>query len=302
VTNHCFIETDLAQAEWVVTAYASGDPRMIDVVKNKRDPHKRTGSLISGAPESFVEFENKLVGHLTDPVDLKAIRQKNLPKMWEDLSVSEFFIPHNMSIRQAGKKGNHGLNYGLEYKNFALTNGMIEADAQHIVRIYRDLAYPGIKMWYTETQNTLRSNNRQLTNCFGQSMKFMDKWDIKLFMAAYSFVPQSTVGNVTNRGMRAIYHYSDKRVDLAAQVHDSVLTHHKFDSWDELAAQVVFCDTAMTQTCEYREEEFVIDRDIKLGVNWGGEVMKEVDIQDLKCISDNLRLAYEASCEEAKAA
>jgi len=300
--QHCFIETDLRQAEWVVSAYACGDIRMIDVVKRGLDAHLRTGSLISGAPESFVKFEDELTEKLTDPAELRAIRQKQLPKIWENIAVRDFFLPHNMSVRQAGKKGNHGLNYGMEYRRFALENGMIEADAQHVVRIYRDIAYPGLKQWYTELQQQLRDNNRQLTNCFGQSRKFMDKWDIELFMAAYAFLPQSTVGNITNRGMRAVYHYSNKKVDLAAQVHDSILTHHKFSSWDELGEQVLFCDKAMTETCCYRDVEFVLDRDIKLGVNWSGNVMQKVNIQDLHKIPENLRLAYEKSCGVAQAA
>jgi DNA polymerase I-like protein with 3'-5' exonuclease and polymerase domains len=212
----------------------------------------------------------------------------------------EFFIPHNMSIRQAGKKSNHGLNYGMEYKRFALETGMIEADASHIVRVYRDIAYPGLKAWYTEVRNTLQDNNRKLTNCFGQTLSLMDKWDIDLFMAAYAFLPQSTVGNITNRGMRAIYHYSNRRVDLAAQVHDSVLTHHRFDSWEDLASQVLFCDTAMTQTCKYRNVEFILDRDVKLGINWGEDAMQEVGIQDLNSIAENLRLAYDVSCGKAQ--
>lgn len=297
--RHCFIETDLRQAEWIVTAYCCGDIRMIDVAKTGVDPHLRTGSMISGAPEAFVIFEDGLVGHLTDPVELRALRGKHLPSHFKGISIKEFFLPHNMSVRQAGKKSNHGLNYGMEYRRFALETGMQEPDASHIVRIYRDIAYPGLKGWYIEIQDQLRKNNRQLTNCFGQSRKFMDKWSIDLFMAAYAFIPQSTVGNITNRGMRAIYHYSDKKVDLAAQVHDSILTHHAFESWDELALQVLFCDTAMTQTCSYREEEFVINRDVKLGVNWGGEVMQKVDIQDRSRIAVKLQAAYEASCEEA---
>jgi DNA polymerase I-like protein with 3'-5' exonuclease and polymerase domains len=207
-----------------------------------------------------------------------------------------------MSIRQAGKKSNHGLNYGMEYRRFALETGLVEADAQHIVRIYRDLAYPGLKSWYTETQLILRENNRQLTNCFGQSRKFMEKWDIELFMAAYAFIPQSTVGNITNRGMRGVYHYSNNKVNLAAQVHDSILTHHEYESYDELAAQVLFCDKVMTQTCCYKDVEFTLERDIKLGVNWGEKAMKEVNIQDSRCIAENLRLAYESSCAEAQAA
>jgi hypothetical protein len=57
----------------------------------------------------------------------------------------------------------------------------------------------------------------------------------------------------------------------------------------------------MTQTCCYHEKEFVLARDVKLGLNWGEEVMQEVSTQDLNCIAENLRLAYQASCEQAKA-
>jgi hypothetical protein len=56
----------------------------------------------------------------------------------------------------------------------------------------------------------------------------------------------------------------------------------------------------MTQTCSYKGEEFILNRDIKLGVNWGESAMKEVNIQD--GIAENLRRAYESSYDAAQAA
>jgi hypothetical protein len=267
----CFVEIDLVQAEWVATAYIANDPRMIDVVSKKVDPHLRTGSLISGAPESFVKHENTLVGHLTDPGDI-ALARRALPPEWDGIKVADFFLPRNMSVRQAGKKSNHGLNYGEQYKTFALTNEMDEGDAKHIVELYRKVAYPGLSIWYKLVELELRKNGRRLTNCFGQSRRFLERWGPDLLNAAYAFKPQSTIANVTNFGWRDTYydrHESMRRVAIAAQVHDSVKTHNEYNSYDNLHTQVSRCVYHMTTICEYNGHQFIIDPEVKVGYNWG---------------------------------
>ena len=213
----CLVETDLSGAEWIVTAYCSGDPNMIRVAKSGKSPHPQTGELISGAPESFILFEEGYVGHLTDAVTIAEVRRRHLPDTWDGIPVDDFFLPRTMSIRQCGKKANHGLNYREEYKTFALVNGLDEADAKDIISAYRGehgnsdeedqtVAYPGLRTWYHEIEETLRSNDRTLTNCFGQTCQFLDKWGQRLFNQATAFIPQSTVGNLTNRAMRGVYH------------------------------------------------------------------------------------------------
>ena len=289
------VETDLEGADWVVTAYCCQDPAMLQVVEEGLKPHVRTGSLISGAPEDFVEMEHKLVGDRTDPVEIAHAR-KGLPDNWHGIGVHKFFLPRSMSIRQAGKKSNHGLNYDMRYKRFALENEMAEADAKRIVDNYKNIAYPGLKRWYKLIEAELRANRRRLTNCFGQTRAFMDRWGPDLLDAAYAFKPQSTVANVTNRGLRTMYWSAYDRVHVAAQVHDYILTHHNFGSWDELADQVVAVDNAMTCTLEYHEREFVLKRSIKLGVNWGKDCMIEVEkVRDLPVA---LRAAWEQSCAQ----
>ena len=267
----CFVEIDLVQAEWVATAYIANDARMIDVVRSGVDPHLRTGSLISGAPESFVKFENELVGHLTDPVAIIEARRA-IPELWEDVRTAAFFMPRNMSIRQIGKKSNHGLNYGMEYRRFALETELPENEAKHIVDIYRKVAYPGLAVWYKTLEMELRHYNRRLTNCFGQSRRFLDRWGPDLLLAAYAFKPQSTVANVTNFGWRGIYNDRDMsmhRVNVAGQVHDSTKTNHEFDTYDELHTQVSRCVDHMTTICEYNYNQFIIATEVKIGINWG---------------------------------
>jgi hypothetical protein len=120
-----FLEFDLANAEWVVTAYLAGDENMIEIIQSGRSPHIATGALISGAPEEFVLEEHKLLGMQSDPDTIRSIRK--------GLKIPQgIFMPRSMSIRQAGKKSNHGLNYGMRYRRFALENEMPETDAKPI--------------------------------------------------------------------------------------------------------------------------------------------------------------------------
>ncbi len=278
----CFVDVDLCQAEWVVTAFLAQDPRMLEVVYKRLDPHVTTGMMISnGAPMSFIKHEAKLIGHHTDPTTIYDLRS-TMPKEWEGLDTRKFFFPRNMSIRQAGKKSNHGLNYNMQYKRFALENGMEEKDAARIVQIYRNVAYPGLKKYYEYVELRLRKDGRRLTNCYGQTRKFLDRWGPNLLDAAYAFLPQSTVGNIAGLGWRRIYSdtQSLKKVEPVAQVHDSVTTQHTFDSLEELRDQVEAIVSYMAIPFTYHQREFTILREVKIGTRWDAEAMKEVPVSD----------------------
>jgi hypothetical protein len=254
---------------------------MLEVVERELDPHTRTGALISGAPESFVVEEASIVGHLTDPIDI-ADKRRALPAAWEGIPVSKFFLPRTMSIRQAGKKGNHGLNYNMKYKRFALENGMEERDALRMVNGYHK-AYPNIRQsYYKWIMHRLRRDNRRLTNCFGQTRKFMGQWDDELLDAAFAFLPQSTVGNITGFGFRSVYDDCKGLADVVpkAQVHDSLLNQHTFSTVQGLVAQIWLVSQYMATPFEYFGREYTIRREIKLGFDWGESSMIEVPTDD----------------------
>src|SRR5262252_5768753 len=199
------LEMDLAGAEWVVVAYLSNDPNMLGVVSSGKSPHVVTGALISGASEEFVLEEHKLVGSHTDPNTIELIRT--------GLKVPpNTFLPRVMSIRQAGKKSNHGLNYNMKYRRFALENEMLEADAQPIVERYVNVAYPGIKDYWAGVKKELKDNRRTLVNCFGRKVKLRGEWGEELFNQAYSFKPQSTVVDSVNGAM--VLAYTDESPDF----------------------------------------------------------------------------------------
>lgn len=262
-----FMEFDKAGAEWVVVAYLANDARMIDVVETGKSPHTITGSLISGAPPDLVERESKVVGMHTDPNTISDLRRQ-LP----ELQVGGYFLPRIMSIRQAGKKSNHGLNYDMRPRRFAMETELDERDAKRIYDAYLTVAYPGITVWWEGIRNQLRKD-RTLTNCFGHKRRFLDQWGTELFQAAYSFLPQSTVVQMVNRGMSRIYaDQSDlfRQFEILAQVHDSILTQHIVTpTFIEAARVAKKIDEYLSPVIQYSGREFNIKTDLKMGISWG---------------------------------
>ena len=270
------LEFDLSGAEWVVVAYASGDTNMIGVVESGKSPHVVTGSLISGIPEDLVEQENKLVGSKTDPDLIEELREE-LPDLY---MFPKAFLPRTMSIRQAGKKSNHGLNYGMKYRKFALLNEIPEKDALVMCDAYADVAYPGIKDYWSNTRESLKKD-RTLVNCFGRKVKLRGEWGNDLFMEAYSYVPQSTVVDSVNGAMCQIFENEEPLfvpMELGAQVHDSLMLQYPVpvDSrgWDDLASFCLRVREYMRPELEYGGRKFRLNSDLKVGVSWGS--MKEM--------------------------
>ncbi len=55
-----FIETDAKGAEWVVVAYESGDPRMIEVVEKRQNPHVMTAHYMTGLSAEVILAEKTI--------------------------------------------------------------------------------------------------------------------------------------------------------------------------------------------------------------------------------------------------
>jgi hypothetical protein len=269
------IELDKAGAEWVVVAYLANDGAMIQVVESGASPHVATGVLLSHSDGDFVTKENKIVGNMTDPLKINEVR--------EDLTTEEgWWLPRSMSIRQAGKKANHGLNYDMKYKRAALEWEIQENEARDIVERYHS-AYPGIRQWHKHTQDQLRKN-RMLTNCFGRQRRFMDGWGQTLFDAAYSFVPQSTVFDITREGMTKWYDDPSMigNTELLAQTHDScTFQFNDINSGKDLAPKAVKIGLDyMNPMLNYNGRDFKIGTTMKIGLDWGGSGMHEVLLSD----------------------
>ena len=267
--TNLLVELDKAGCEWVIVAYCANYGAMIQVVESSISPHVATGVLISYSNKEFVSLENMLVGLNTDPIKISDLRA--------DLEIHEdWWLPRSMSIRQAAKKSNHGLNYDMKYKRFALENEIGETEANDLVERYHQ-AYPGIRQWHKSIQEQLQKN-RMLTNCFGRQRRFLDGWGPQLFDAAYSFIPQSTTFDITRVGMIGWQNDTTMdKIELLAQTHDSLtFQFNNIKTGKDLAPHAVKLGLDyMNPTLTYNQRDFQIGTTMKIGKNWGGEGMHE---------------------------
>lgn len=299
------MEFDKAGAEWVVVAYASGDPRMIDVLKTGKDPHITTGSLIVGCDEALARKDAKVVGQNSDPITVEELRKEGCPEVFTVCR----FVPRNMSIRQLGKKSNHGLNYDMGPREFSEFSELDEASCKRIIQLYKQEAYTHVPLWHASIQRALKENGRVLENCFGRKCRFLDRWDNFLFKAAYAFIPQSTVVDIVNGGMVLFYNSGERYLrdfQLLAQVHDSLLFNSpefSRDFKDVAAGAIKIAFDYMTPECEYGGRKFKIGTDLKVGLNWSSTHMKTVTLtKDVDKLAKDLRVTWDQLNDEKKAA
>ena len=268
--GYVFVEVDKRQAEWVVVAYASGDANMIAAVEKGIDVHTHTASLMFEIDPGIIKIEGTLIGHSTDADFIRQLRQRELSEIYDAR------WPRTMSLRQCGKKSNHGLNYDEGPNGFALINEIEIPEAKRIVSLYHQI-YPGIRVWYEQVKREL-SATRTLTNCFGRTVRFMGQWGDDLWKSAYAMIPQSTVVDSLNSGMVAIYQDSDLcgskgfNIDVLTQVHDSVLMQVPVNVLKNPESFKEFIEKVVAYTSPpitYNGRTFKIASDFKFGLNWG---------------------------------
>lgn len=265
-----FAEIDKKQAEWVVVAYLAQDARMIETHESGEDAHLKTAHFSFHISDETIRKERDLVGHSTDPEDIARAREQ-LPELeGKD-------IPLTMSLRQAGKKGNHGQNYGLGFRSFAEDNDIPESDSKLVCDAYHE-AYPGIKNTYYRYVATCLNrqgiHNRTLHNLYDRPRRFLNRWDYKLLLAAYSYIPQSTVGQLLINGMIDIYYDEEdymKLLDVLANIHDSLLTQYKIETDEDIYNWAKALDRTryhLNPTLSFQGRDFQIGTDLAIGLNW----------------------------------
>lgn len=273
--GYVFLEVDKRQAEWVAVAYLTGDANMLEAIEKGIDVHTHTASLMFHAAPEVIKADHKLCGHTTDGALIESMRSSVL-EITKARRDSGKQWPRSMSLRQCGKKSNHGLNYDEGPNGFAMINEIEIVEAKRIVNLYHEI-YPGIRIWYESIKRQL-SKDRILTNCFGRSVRFLGAWGDELWKSAYSMLPQSTIVDGLNKGMEAIY--EDPEIcgvtglngDVLAQVHDSVLMQFPISKLKDRATFEWLIEQIKdytSPTMSYSGREFKIASDFKFGLNWG---------------------------------
>lgn len=174
------LEFDQSQAEAVLVAYIANDPIHMDCFRNNKDVHRVTACLLTDKP-------------LTE---------------WTT-------IDKGATIRDLAKICNHELNYDAGPGQFMLSvNEWYDPDDPNSVKMdfttakfVRDKylqTRPALPSYWESVRAQLKLN-RTLRTPFGREFQFLDQWSHDLLKRAYSYIPQATVGEITNYGIAQVH-------------------------------------------------------------------------------------------------
>jgi DNA polymerase I-like protein with 3'-5' exonuclease and polymerase domains len=124
---------------------------------------------------------------------------------------------------------------------------------------------PQLKLWHREIEKELY-RTRSLTNLLGRKHRFLERWGDDLFRSAYSYIPQSTVGDLLNLALVRLYNAYGSEVEIVLQLHDAI---YIFSKEDEIELNMARMKEAMTMPLVAGGEEFHIDCDFSVGKTWG---------------------------------
>jgi len=261
-----FISLDKAQAEWVIMAYLCGDPKMISAIENGEDIHARTINEMTKVPLELIAEDSKLIGKLNEPDEILRLRTLELPDL---INGKWNFLPKSMSLRQCGKKTNHGCNYMEGFRMFALLNELPENEAKLYVNGYRN-TYIMLPRYWADMENQI-NRTRLVETCFGHKRRFLGRIDDGLIKAAVAHTPQSTSAWVVNHAMIKTYECRDPLFDdlqLHAQVHDELLLSYPINRWHDMAQVIYMIRDFLTPTLTYKCRDFTIGTDLAVGEYW----------------------------------
>lgn len=241
---------DLARAENMIVAHIAPDPVMLKAFQDGVDLHALTAvGLVEAITGERVSYE-----------EIK--RQDD-----EDI-----FCPlgqGNKSWRFWAKKENHSGNYGIGPVVFALQNELPLYQSKVVLANHLK-TYPGIqKYWDWVTREVY--DTRTLVNLFGRRRYTSDRLNTHTIKSMFSFIPQSTVGDLINE-WALIYITNNQKLfrelQLLNQVHDSINFQLPLSmSWEQQAEILLALDTSMSQPLYWKNDSFSIGVDTMMGLN-----------------------------------
>jgi DNA polymerase-1 len=267
----------------IILPYGSGNLQNIPSEARKMYRAKQGYKIIQA---DYSQAEAVVVAHLTG--------DQKLVKMFYDsfgLSKTEKkpYDIHKMTIasmlnipmnevtpeqRTAGKTIRHATSYSAGPQVLANRLAIKLSDAKKLMELYHK-ANPHLRMWYQQIQEELK-RSRTLVNLFGRKHRFLDRWGDSLFRSAYSYIPQSTVGDLLNKALVKIYKGLPElsyEVTILLQLHDAVyiMVEEEF-----VMDAIKYLRKNMLIPLRANNQEFMIDVDFKAGDSWAeGE---EIDI------------------------
>jgi len=173
-----------------------------------------------------------------------------------------------MSFRDIAKRAAHGSNYGGTAHTIAR---VLKVETQIIEEFQRKYfaTFPNIYKWQVWVQQQVQTQ-RFLVTPFGRRRNFWDNpRDDATIRAAIAFVPQSTVGDLTSRGLLALH--SLPHVQVLNNIHDAAFGQIPLHMKEELLPLIVQTLTFPLQVTDIwgRNREMLIPWESQTGMNWG---------------------------------
>lgn len=240
-----YLSADYVQAEAVVVAYLIGDAKLIELFEAS------FGKSRSYRTENFLDV-HKLTASTMFKIPLQDVTKEQ---------------------RQIGKTIRHAVNYSAGPAVIAHRLGIGMREAKFLLELFH-LTCPLLSIWHKSIQLELQTNGRVLTNLLGRKHKFYEAWGDDLFRSAYSYIPQSTVGDLLNKALVKTYHTIGSEVDIVLQLHDAqylLIDNGKenIEKYKEKLREI------MIMPLTHNGRTFYIDVDFSVGPSWGE--MEELD-------------------------
>lgn len=167
--------------------------------------------------------------------------------------------------RKIGKILRHAINYSAGPQVLANNIGCSLAQAKTYLKLFHQIC-PQLRLWHAKIQDELR-RTRTLTNLLGRRHKFLERWGDELFRSAYSYIPQSTIGDLLNRALVKLYELYGDWIHIVLQLHDAIYVLTKITEIEE--AKRAMKEVMLTPLMSPYGEEFTVDVDFSVGPSWG---------------------------------
>lgn len=181
--------------------------------------------------------------------------------------------------RQVGKTLRHACNYSAGPAVIANELGIGITDAKSLLSIYFE-RNPFLKMWHKRIEAELRAT-RILTNPFGRIRRFTDRWGDSMLRSAYSYQPQSTIGDMMGKALPNFYFEYGNEWDIKLQLHDCMYVIVPEKDIDEVIKCMRKC---MVFPVEIDREIMYVDVDFKVGPSWGEMEEQDIDWKSFDAI------------------
>lgn len=260
----------------IILPYGSGN--LQNVPKQARKMHvPPKGKIFLQA--DYKQAEAVVVAYLINDVKLKNMFQQSFGKSdaeckengWDVHKITAaamFGVPLSevtAEQRKVGKTIRHATNYSAGPDVVKNRLGITRNEAKVYLNKYH-AGTPQLHLWHQRIQEELR-RTRTLSNLFGRKHRFLERWGDSLFRSAYSFVPQSTVGDLLNKAFINMYEKYNSFLNIVLQLHDAVYVYINPNEVQEAMNAMRECMIMPLYT--ETGEEFFIDVDFSMGDNWG---------------------------------